>query len=508
MSRLNFYQLVTAVLAGCVVSISWLWEPWFIAIWFAMIWQMSSVSRASRAASIFQTWLFGVVALSLSFHWAVGSLAYTLDAEESDVLPRAVFAGLILWESVPFAVLGWLLAVQHLKYQVLWLAPTAWIAIERFWPKVFPWSWAHSQTRFLEMLQVAEIGGVYLVSFVFLYACIGLASQLRSEDRRAYRREAAISLVLLLGTLGYGSMRLAMLGPAASAESIKVGVVQVDPAYGDATEKMRKASDAMTGVDLFVWPESSLGAYVTTVTSLDDIKEDISIAKLPFIKTEYAQHLSANLLVGGRAFLPGAPEEGPYWQTAYLIDRLGGIQGRYYKRHLIPIGEYMPFEQRYPALHDWAQLPDYMASGKSDAPLKLPDGPAVGVLICYEDLIEDAARKTTLQGAKLLVGMINASAFESPAALDQHRRLALFRAIENRRYLVRCAGTGISCVISQTGEQLQRIPPLVEGSFSQEVPILSTVTPYQAGGFLLPWLGVAVVLGWLVLAQPRIENDF
>jgi apolipoprotein N-acyltransferase len=223
--------------------------------------------------------------------------------------------------------------------------------------------------------------------------------------------------------------------------------------------------------------------------------QDVSIAKPPFINTECAKNMPNWLLVGGRTFRPGNADEGPYWQTAFLIDNHGSVQGTYQKRHLIPIGEFVPFEKSFPVLHDLAQLSEYIEPGHSDEPLAIAGGPSVGVLICYEDLIESAARRTVDLGAQVLVGLINASAFETVEALEQHRRLSLLRTIENRRCFVRCAGTGVSCYISHTGREIQRIETLNQGHFVADVPLISSSTVYRKFGCWMPWfMSLALML--------------
>mgnify|MGYP003927467285 CR=1 FL=1 len=71
--------------------------------------------------------------------------------------------------------------------------------------------------------------------------------------------------------------------------------------------------------------------------------------------------------------------------------------------------------------------------------------------MCYEDIVLQYARDSVVAGAEVLVSLINGSAFENPLALEQHFQLALLRALENRRPLIRCAGTGVSAIVDPIG---------------------------------------------------------
>ena len=503
----RFLFFVALLLASILTSISWLREEWSISIWVGMTFFFMLLPRDSRWKCTFIAAVYGIVGLGISYYWATKTLAFTLDSASGSFVPYAVFAALILWESVPFALMGWMMAVQHGRFAALWMAPMVWVILECFWPRVFPWSFAHSQTKFLSFLQSAELGGATLVSFLFLYACIGLSTLLRSDYRSQHKTEACLAIGLAMVAFVGGWGRLVWLESHLPAKSLRIGVVQIDPSFVDSPERMRKASDAMAGpIDLYVWPESTIGTYSTEVHSLKEMVQDISVAKLPFIKHEPAREMPSWLLVGGRTFRPGTAADGPYWQTAFLIDKDGKIEGKYNKRHLIPVGEFVPFEKQFPALHDWAQLSEYTAQGDSDAPVAIVDGPSIGVLICYEDLIESAARRTVGQGAQVLIGLINASAFEITEALEQHRRLSLLRTIENRRCFVRCAGTGVSCYISHTGREVQRMNPFEQGQFVAEVPLLETSTVYRSFGFLLPWFMIAALIARFC-KKPHVKSS-
>jgi apolipoprotein N-acyltransferase len=494
-----FVLLVSSLLT----SVSWLEEKWSISIWFGMILFLWIIPRDSQWRSALYSSFFGAVSTGVSFYWATKTLAYTLNTEEGSYIPHAVFGALLVWESIPYALMGWMISLQHIRYGALWMAPVVWVVLESAWPRVFPWSLAHSQTKFLSFLQSAELGGAQLVSFLFLYACFGVSSLLRSDSRLSVKKESYLALGLACFSIFAGWGRLTWLESVSHTESLRIGVVQIDPSYVDSPEKMRQATDAMSHpIDLVVWPESTLGTYSTEVGSLDAMIQDVSIAKPPFINTECAKNMPNWLLVGGRTFRPGNADEGPYWQTAFLIDNHGAIQGTYQKRHLIPIGEFVPFEKNFPVLHDLAQLSEYIEPGHSDEPLAVAGGPSVGVLICYEDLIESAARRTVDLGAQVLVGLINASAFETVEALEQHRRLALLRTIENRRCFVRCAGTGVSCYISHTGREVQRIETLDQGHFVANVPLLRSSTVYRMFGCWMPWF-MFLALAIRLCVKPR-----
>lgn len=288
-----------------------------------------------------------------------------------------------------------------------------------------------------------------------------------------------------------------------SVDRLRVGVIQVDPSFTDSIEKMRKRSDGLEGeLDLMLWPESTLGTYVKGVESVEAMRADLDVSRPPFVDTTGVKGLKSWLLVGGRTVAEGAEEEGPFYQTAYLIDGEGKIADRYHKRHLIPIGEYVPGETWFRELHDWAQLTEFTISGTSPDPVRMGVH-RLGVLICYEDTVPSAARKTVVAGAEVLICLINASAFEHPLALVQHRRLAQLRSVENRRTMIRCAGTGETCVLSPTGRMVSRLPVIEEGSLEIQVPLRSGWTLYQWVGHWLQAGSLGVTLFGMMMGLFR-----
>jgi apolipoprotein N-acyltransferase len=184
-----------------------------------------------------------------------------------------------------------------------------------------------------------------------------------------------------------------------------------------------------------------------------------------------------------------------------LIDRQETILGRYHKRTLLPLGEYVPGKDWFPWLARLLLIEDSIAPGTSSAIMDLGDRARIGALICYEDMLEGNARASVRAGAELLVVLANGSAFDNTPALGQHQQLAFFRAIENRRYLLRCSTTGTTAVISPTGKVVAQLPPQQDGT----LPV--TVYPYNgrtvftrignlAGYFCLAAMGILILQRW------------
>ncbi len=490
------FRSIGVLVGALAVAASWHDERWYAAAWLGMICFFAALSGQRARWGLVGGLSFGVCYVATAIKWAPRMLANTLACEEHDFKPWAVFGLLVLWEAIPFAVLGlaatWATRTETARRRPspwpLWVVALGWAALETFWPRVFPSSLAHTQTGFLPVLQIAELGGASLVSFVLIAVSLDFGARAARRDFVQHVATAA-PLLLLVTTLAFGWWRLAAFESRTIAKkSLRVGVVQVDPSYDDSTIKMRAASDRLLGVELLAWPESTLGTYSTAIKSLGDIRGDIKLVHTPFVNSECLEGMNAWLLAGGKSFEPGAGGEGPYFQTAYLVDPKGIFQGRYHKRELMPIGEYVPFEDFYPGLHDWAELSEYTSRGVSDRPVQIVDGAQVGVLLCYEDLVSELSRRTVASGAEILVCLINGSAFEEPVALEQHRRLATFRAIENRRNLIRCGGTGVSCEIAPTGAVRNRLPVNQDGSFVVDVPLETEMTLFGRGGYTFPYV--------------------
>jgi apolipoprotein N-acyltransferase len=357
----------------------------------------------------------------------------------------------------------------------------------------FPWNLlGYSQYRNLALIQVAAITGVYGISFVVAAVNVAIARLALAGPRwRDALSGVAVAVLALALTLAAGWLSPARDG----APSIPIALLQgnVDqavkwvPAYQDATiagYRELTLAAAERGARIIVWPETSVPLLR---------RDDPGWARIAEIARE-----------SGRSLLVGAPdwEHGRPRNSAFLFDPSGRPGGRYDKRHLVPLGEYVPYE-RYLGFLNWIAGGGIGAfvPGSRPGVLTTADG-RVGVVICYEVIFPAEVRELFVDGAEVLVNITNDAWFgRSPVAV-QHLAMAALRAVENRAYLARAANSGISAIIAPDGRIVS-----ASGLFTREV-VLGHVTPrveaslYTRYGDVFAWLAVGLAL--TMIAVPSV----
>ena len=325
----------------------------------------------------------------------------------------------------------------------------------------------YSQYKNLLFIQIADLTGVYGVSFLVVLGNL-LFKEIFDGIREAptaRKWKFALSLILpalvLALALGYGVLRLAVVrraqtrpAPQASIAVVQANIPQsmkwYEPAWPDimARYKILTAAAAKENPDLIIWPETSYPGILWEDKELFDELRG------------FVARLGVPLLIGSIA-----RENGRYYNTAILLSKDGEILRQYKKIHLVPFGEYIPLRLLFPFLEHIVPIADFTAGGeytvfdfprKAGAKSKVAGG-SFSVLICFEDTIEGIARQFIRQGAGLLVNMTNDAWFKDTKAPFMHAQASVFRSVENRRSLVRAANTGVSCSIDASGRMVQAV---------------------------------------------------
>jgi apolipoprotein N-acyltransferase len=523
---------ILSLMAGVCLGLPWVVDglgPLGSVGWVLLLRHAASGNQRSsvRFCSI-----SGAIQFVVAFHWAPHSIF------ETTYLPMwlswIVFAVLVIWETVPYAIFGWWASRLRDGGILVWFQVVPlWVSLENIWPKIFPWSISHTYLEWGSILQVAEFAGTGGVAALIMTLNINLFLLTRIGDRSM--RETRISPCKLIAVtcltatcITWGCLRYHQVEAAATRGSgMRVGIVQSDPTLEGSIEKLRLLSDGIqSNVDLIVWPESSIGIYDSRLEDFRDENKTVEWSEAPNPAADPYPDIRTWLLAGGKTYDNGGRNCGPYRNVGFLIDSDKQIRGRTCKRTLMPMGEYAPGERWFPQLRRWAAIDMEIVRGSDDAPLSvktkrstkesgsesrtrlargLPDlAPTipmtqtsgtmplvevvsdrpVGVLICYEDMDHRVAASTVRLGAECLVAMINASAFTSTTTRSQHLKLAQLRAVENRRSFLRCGGTGVSCYISPSGRIIDALPMDSDGVLVADVALNQKLTFFTVHG---PW---------------------
>ncbi|MDP2938516.1 MAG: apolipoprotein N-acyltransferase [Candidatus Omnitrophota bacterium] len=341
---------------------------------------------------------------------------------------------------------------KHIVFRLFFIS-LAWVILEYIQANIpiMGFGWAllgYSQYKNLLLIQIADFSGVYGVSFVVMMVNVGIYMSLRVRLGRRSNLRLAITILVLIATCAYGFFRL---NERQGTSSLRVSVIQ-----GNISQELKWDPDAQDMIiekyisltkmsaldnpDLMVWPETSFPGFFETDKEMTD--EVLNLAK----------EIKIPILLGANT-----EKYDKYFNSAVLISSEGKIAGKYDKTHLVPFGEYVPFSNKFPALHKLVlgELGEFTPGKEFRAfsfqPSAFSTSVKFSVLICFEDIFPEISRKFVQNGAKFLVVVTNDAWYGKSGAPYQHAACSVFRAIENRIPIVRCANTGYSCFIDSRG---------------------------------------------------------
>lgn len=372
-----------------------------------------------------------------------------------------------------------------------WLIAGGWLVCELARsgnPLGSPWALAAtSQVPWITLIQSVDLAGPFAVGMLVAAVNALLASACVPALRGGRIGLSTLSIIgALAAVLLYGEIRLRQdfsVGAPVGVAVVQGGATPAQPSQRAARLARYAALSserAAPNADLILWPEHALDGYL----------QEPSRTRAAVLRV--AAGTGADLLVGGPHY-EASPNGTRYHNSAHLV-RDGGVAGRYDKRLLVPFAE-----------------DDRVARALGAAPSGYTPGQGglvlaahalrLGPLLCVEAMFPALARQAVEHGAELLVTLSNDTWFVQPAAARQQLDLAVLRAVENRRYLVRAASTGFSAVIDPHGRTVARSELDTFDVLNTTVRAAHARTPYQRWGEAFAWLVLAAV----TLATLRTE---
>jgi apolipoprotein N-acyltransferase len=503
---------LAASLSGVLLIVSYPSFDLSLLSWVALVPVLSALRERTPFQAFTLGYLTGFIFFLGLLHWII----VVTTTYGKLPLPLGCVVLVLFAAYLALYVAGALLLAQwtglKLKTEPALLLPPFWVSLEyvrSFAITGFPWeSLGYTQHEQLYLIQAADITGVYGISFlvVSVNSALFLVLDRWGGRKKLPIKEVAFVLLLFLAAGLYGFWRSGDVtrSIAHGASRIKVALIQGNieqdvkwnPSY--LTKTMETYSDlslkaSQSRPDLLIWPEAATPFHFESSKVYHGMVLDV------------LQRARTHLLLGSPARRT-VGESTRYYNSAFLLSPSGDVVERYDKVHLVPYGEYVPLKQFFPFIDKMVEGIGDFTPGDRVKVLPLSKG-NVGVLICYEIIFPDLTRQFVREGATVLVNLTNDAWFGRTGAPYQHFSMAVFRAIENRRFVARAANTGISGIIDPTG----RIQSQTE-IFTKEVVVdtiyaLGLPTFYTRYGDIFAILCVAigclVVLSSLLLKKGR-----
>jgi apolipoprotein N-acyltransferase len=319
-------------------------------------------------------------------------------------------------------------------------------------------------------------------------------------------RDAVFFGIVLACVLGYGFFRLGLPEPAGRTVNLLLVQQNIDPwdngkARAGATRinqdlTVQGLAGAEGPVDLVAWSETSvMDAYVTR-----DRRFDRKSSMVPF-----ARQVGVPILFGGVVIVDA--RRNLFMNGVILISADGEIVDTYGKMHPVPFAESIPFFSFPPVQwfftrvvgvwFPWVQGEEYTIFR---VPLSAGGELSFGAPVCFEDAFSDLCRRFILKGADLWLNLTNDYWSKTVSSEYQHFQVARFRAVENRRVLVRSTNGGVTAVVDPAGRVTAMLPMFERKTLAVSVPVSAgPFTPYTILGDWFPWVIAAVLLALLLV---------
>jgi len=447
-----------ALICGAAAAFSFPRPNWDGLSWVCWIPLLFVVTRMRLTRRIALSWLAGVVMFTISLRWITETMINY--GGMSSVMAYLTLVLLTAYLAIypAGAIVGSEWLYRQLRLPFLATLPILWVAGE--WVRGialtgFPWNlMGYAAWQRLPLIQVAEYTGVHGISWLMMASNAAIADVSLERNRRALARLVCFGIALGVLILA-GSRVLQTQRPV--DEPLQIALVQGNISQDEKWSPQLRARNARVyvelttnafaeGAEVVIWPEAAIGVYHSHAD------------RYRYSDSESIKDAIASVVPPGRQLILGTPDldgKGNHYNGALILGERGEIQGRYLKQHLVPFGEYVPLRKLLFFVDKITPLPDDFTAGADPSVLEVRGVPT-GIYICYETAFPDLLREFRARGAQMLINLTNDAWFGLSDGPYQHFAMTIFRAVESRVPIVRCANTGISGIVDPWGRVLSK----------------------------------------------------
>ena len=477
--------------------------------WVALVPLLIALFReTSWKRALLLGWIFGVIFFSGCCYWILDVLQGYGDMHWSGAL--LLFALLIVYLSLFPSLFACAFSRTSLKFPgfCFLLAPCLWVATEYLRGYLltgFPWCLTgYVLIDHTSLARIATFTGVYGLSFLVVWinaSIAGLFFRSKPAVLSLPVTLAFLGILIWMGTkpletdhAGEAHARLVQThipldhpwDPQSQSRLLEELIeLSLSPPFENPanTPEADPTLAAPHRASLLIWPETPAPFY---------FHEDPSFRRT---MNRLAESSGSTLLFGFVDWPSGDEDShtGPY-NSVGTVSPAGELIAQYDKMHLVPFGEYVPWSWLFFFVEKISTGVGDYRPGSRVVVSRLESGEKVGVFICYEAIVPNLVRRFVAEGAEVLVNITNDAWFGNSAAPHQHLLMARMRAVENRRYLLRAANSGISAVIDPMGRVLARTGLHRRTALDGGFRFRQTPTFYSRNGDLFAWLCLALSL--------------
>jgi apolipoprotein N-acyltransferase len=499
-NTLKLTDYLPALISGALIVLAFPVFDLYLLAWVAFVPLLLSLWKKSPGEAFQAGFVFGLVYFFGTLYWIYHSINFY--GGVSFVVSISIVLLLCCYLSIYPAVFAYCFAsfIKRTRLPALIIGPVIWVLLEfvrSYAFTGFPWSSiGYSQYKFLPVIQVSDITGVYGISFLVLaFNCAivdGLLIRARVRKMPLFPLSYTIIgfiifFIVIVSSLGYGFWRLGQDRPG---NPVKAGLVQGnieqdkkwDPVfqkYVMDTYYALSLDAAGRSPDLIIWPE-------TAVPFIFGEDKENTEQLVQFEKT-----LNTHLLLGSILTKKTAAEQQPLTNSVLLLDKEGKIIYQYDKIHLVPFGEYVPLrrvlffvDKLVAGIGDYVPGNEYTKAETSFGNF--------APMVCYEIIFPGLVRKFYSINGDFIVTVTNDAWFGKTAGPYQHFSMAVFRAIENRKPVMRSANTGISGFIDSNGRIISRTELFQRQVLTGEIKTDKTLTYYSRYGDLFAYFCIVI----------------
>ncbi len=341
--------------------------------------------------------------------------------------------------------------------------------------------------EYTTLIQIVSVTGIWGLAFVMVFLQALVAEMIGEARLRTYFIDLVVAVYLYFSIYIFGVFSLSYYQNREPERTVKIAAVQhVNDTwkadYYECFKNLVRLTDeaiaSSPDLDLAVWSET---AFVPSVRWNLEVLDSSSRAWLCQQFVDYGKSLPVPLITGNPEGVIDDPSKPPInedytynwktYNTVLFFDR-GEIAGSYRKQHLVPFTEHFPYKEQLPWLYELLLANDYKWWEEGhEATVFDYDGLKFSTPICFEDTFGYLSAEFVRNGADILINLSNDFWSQAVSAEEQHMNLAVFRAVENRRPLLRSTNSGITCLILPSGEITGRLEPFERTYGIYEVPV-------------------------------------